>query len=83
MGYSGHETKIIPSILAVAAGAQVIERHITLNKKMWGTDQSISLNPTEMKNLVEGIRNVQNIMGNGEKKYLKEEMSKLKDQKYW
>ena len=83
VGYSGHETKIIPSILAVAAGAQVIERHITLNKKMWGTDQSISLNPTEMKNLVEGIRNVQNIMGNGEKKYLKEEMSKLKDQKYW
>jgi len=83
VGYSGHESKITPSLLAVAAGAKVVERHITLNKKMWGTDQSASLNPSEMKQLVNGIRDVNNIMGNGEKKYLKEEMSKFKDQKYW
>ena len=50
---------------------------------MWGTDQSASLNPSEMKQLVNGIRDASNIMGNGEKKYLKEEMAKFKDQKYW
>lgn len=83
VGYSGHESNITPSLLAAAAGAEVIERHITLNKKMWGTDQSASLNPNEMKKLVHGIRNVGEVMGNGEKKYLKEEMSKFKDQKYW
>ena len=57
IGYSGHESILLPSILAANMGAVIIERHITLDKTMEGLDQSSSLEPTEFKNLVESIRN--------------------------
>ena len=49
VGYSGHESGIVPSLLAVAAGAQTIERHITLDKEMYGSDQSASIESKELK----------------------------------
>jgi sialic acid synthase SpsE len=57
IGYSGHESILLPSILAANMGAVIVERHITLDKTMEGLDQSSSLEPNEFKNLVESIRN--------------------------
>lgn len=57
IGYSGHESILLPSILAANMGAIIVERHITLDKTMEGLDQSSSLEPNEFKNLVESIRN--------------------------
>ena len=51
IGYSGHEPSVSPSIIATMLGAEVIERHITLDRSMWGTDQSTSLSPEGLKNL--------------------------------
>lgn len=56
IGYSGHETGLAPSLAAVAMGAEVIERHITLDRSMWGSDQSASLEPEGLKRLVRDIR---------------------------
>jgi len=57
IGYSGHESVLLPSILAANMGAVIVERHITLDKTMDGLDQSASLEPDEFKNLVHDIRN--------------------------
>jgi N-acetylneuraminate synthase len=59
IGYSGHERGIAISIAAVALGAKIIERHITLDRNMEGPDHLASLEPTEFKQLVEGIRQVE------------------------
>lgn len=59
IGYSGHEPDIFPSVLAVAMGACMVERHITLDKTMPGTDQKASLEPQELTALVRGIRTVE------------------------
>lgn len=67
VGYSGHETGTWVSILAVAAGASSIERHITLDRTMYGSDQKASIEPNELRALVHEIRRVERIMGSGEK----------------
>lgn len=67
VGYSGHEEGTLVSICAVAAGATSIERHITLDKKMYGSDQKASIEPYELCRLVKDIRTTEKIMGNGEK----------------
>ena len=67
VGYSGHETGTLVSTLAVAAGASSIERHITLDKTMYGSDQKASIEPEELRNLVGQIRLTETIMGSGEK----------------
>lgn len=67
VGYSGHETGILVSICAAAVGATSIERHITLDKSMYGSDQKASIEPYELCQLVKGIREVEKIMGTGEK----------------
>jgi len=74
VGYSGHEAGILPTIIAVAMGAQAIERHITLDKAMYGSDQSASLEPYELIALVENIREVNTILGTGEKTVLDAEV---------
>lgn len=67
-GYSGHETGITPSIIAVAAfKASVVERHITLNRTLWGSDHSASLEPRGMELLVRDIRNIPVMIGDGRK----------------
>lgn len=65
VGYSGHEKDILPSLIATALGATIIERHITISKNIWGSDQKASLEPDELKELVENIKRVKTIMGDG------------------
>lgn len=67
VGYSGHETGTEVSVLAVAAGASSIERHITLDKTMYGSDQKSSVEPEELCVLVRKIRWAERIMGDGKK----------------
>lgn len=64
VGYSGHELGYFPTFLAVAAGAQIIERHFTLDNKMEGTDQKASLNPNDFKIMCRDVRNIEITMGN-------------------
>ena len=83
VGYSGHEKSVSPSLVAAALGANVIERHITLDRTMWGTDQSASLEANGMISLVSQIRKLDKIIGDGKKKFLKSEKDKLSENKYW
>lgn len=66
-GYSGHEAGTLVSTCAVAAGASSIERHITLDRTMYGSDQKASIEPYELCALVKAIRDVEKAMGTGEK----------------
>lgn len=67
VGYSGHELGYLPTVVAVAMGAQMVERHITLDKNMVGFDHKMSLEPDELIAMVRDIRNVRKIRGTGEK----------------
>ena len=67
VGYSGHEAGTLVSTCAVAAGATSIERHITMDRNMYGSDQKASIEPYELCKLVKDIRDTEKIMGNGEK----------------
>ncbi len=66
VGYSGHETGIIPSIGAVCLGSTSLERHITLDRSMYGSDQAASIEPDAYKHLVSSIRKLSLCMGNGD-----------------
>jgi len=71
VGYSGHETEpYLACILAVALGASSIERHITLDRSMYGSDQAASLEPGDFKRMVRDVRNIDNVLGNGKKAIL-------------
>lgn len=83
VGYSGHETSVSPSLAAAVLGARVIERHITLDRSMWGTDQSASLEFNGMSQLVSLVRKYEKSYGNGIKKITKMEKNKLRSMKYW
>ena len=74
VGYSGHETGIASSVAAVALGACMVERHITLDRSMWGSDHAASLEPSGLTRLVRDIRLVESSMGTGEKKVLDREL---------
>jgi len=67
VGYSGHEYDLEPTVLAVALGANIIERHITLDHNMWGTDQQSSLEVHAMDLLRKRLKDVKYILGNKEK----------------
>jgi N-acetylneuraminate synthase len=83
VGYSGHERTVSPSIMAYFLGANVIERHITLDRSMWGTDQAASLSEEGIKNLSEIVKKVPLIMGKEKFSKKKSEMDLLKKFKYW
>lgn len=68
IGYSGHEVGLSTTIGAVALGATVIERHITLDRSMWGSDQSASIEPQGLKKLIRDIRSLEEALGDGVKK---------------
>jgi len=70
VGYSGHETGIAISCAAVALGATSIERHITLDRSMYGSDQAASLEPAGIRQLVGAIRNIETAFGDGIKRFL-------------
>ena len=74
VGYSGHETGLATSVAAVALGACVLERHITLDRSMWGSDQAASLEPSGLTRLLRDIRLVEISMGSPEKKVLEREL---------
>lgn len=73
VGYSGHEHGLLPSTLAVALGAVCIERHITLDRSMYGSDQSASLEKKGLELLIRDARDVSRILGKGEKVVIPEE----------
>lgn len=74
VGYSGHESGRIVSTSAVSLGATSIERHVTLDNAMYGSDQAASLNVKDLMRLVEDIRLIETILGDGEKIIEKEEL---------
>jgi sialic acid synthase SpsE len=74
VGYSGHELGYLPTLAAVALGAQVIERHITLDKSLEGFDHRISLEPDELVRMVRDIRSCSTAIGSGEKRISDQEM---------
>ena len=78
IGYSGHETGLAPTLAAVALGASFIERHITLDRAMWGTDQAASVEIGGMFRLVKDIRDIENAMGDGQKIVYESEKSSQK-----
>ena len=83
VGYSGHEASVSPSVYAYIAGATVIERHITLNRAMWGTDQSASLAESGIKILFDMINKAQKIFGSGKKIKTIEDKKIEKKFRYW
>ena len=74
VGYSGHEVGLIPSVVAVGLGATIVERHFTLDRAMWGTDQSASVEPSGMARLVKYIRVTEQALGDGVKKVYDSEL---------
>ena len=68
VGYSGHETGIPSSAATIALGACVVERHVTLDRSMWGSDQAASLEPNGMNRLVRDIRLIETALGDGVKR---------------
>lgn len=77
VGYSGHETGLQISIAAVALGATAVERHITLDRTMWGSDHAASLEPQGLERLVRDIRVLEVAMGDGVKKVFPGELAPL------
>ncbi len=78
IGYSGHEVGLAPSWAAVALGASFIERHITLDRAMWGTDQSASVEIMGFYRLVANIRDIEKSLGDGIKKVYESELQSKK-----
>ncbi len=73
VGYSGHENDLEPSVIAVSLGAQVIERHITIDHGMWGTDQKSSLEILAMDMLAKRMKDIKAIIGTPDKKIMPSE----------
>ena len=78
IGYSGHETGLQTTLAAVALGAVFIERHITLDRAMWGSDQAASVEPQGLQRLVRDIRVISEAMGDGVKRIYDGELSAMK-----
>jgi N-acetylneuraminate synthase len=79
VGYSGHETSgYLICVSAVILGAKSIERHITLDRSMYGSDQAASLEPMGLKRVVNDIRRIEAILGDGEKRVWPSEISVMK-----
>ena len=78
VGYSGHETGLPSSVAAAALGACIVERHITLDRSMWGSDHAASLEPNGITRLVRDIRLIEKSMGDGVKRVLEREQPIIK-----
>jgi N-acetylneuraminate synthase len=78
VGYSGHEVGLSTSMAAATLGACMIERHITLDRAMWGSDQAASVEPNGIARLVRDIRSTERSMGDGEKRVLDGELPIIK-----
>jgi N-acetylneuraminate synthase len=78
VGYSGHETGLSSSVGAAVLGACIIERHITLDRSMWGSDHAASLEPNGITRLIRDIRLIEKSMGDGVKRVLEREQPIIK-----
>jgi len=78
VGYSGHETGLPATVASVALGACCIERHITLDRAMWGSDQAASLEPNGIGKVVSYVRIVENSLGDGVKRVVEREQEVIK-----
>jgi len=78
IGYSGHEVGLIPSVIAVGLGADMVERHFTLDRAMWGGDQAASVEPGGFRRLVKYIRVTEMALGDGVKCVYDSEKPSLK-----
>lgn len=83
VGYSGHEVGVLPSVLAVALGATVVERHITLDRAMYGSDQAASLEHRGLELLIRDARLVDTVLGDGRKRILPAEEKTAKSLRYF
>jgi N-acetylneuraminate synthase len=77
IGYSGHELGLVTTCAAVVIGASFVERHITLDRGMWGNDQRASLEPGDMRTLVRDIREIEKALGDGAKQVYESERAAL------
>ncbi|MCA9971883.1 MAG: N-acetylneuraminate synthase family protein, partial [Anaerolineales bacterium] len=75
VGYSGHEVGLAPSWAAVALGATFIERHVTLDRAMWGSDQAASVEVMGMHHLVRDVRDIEKALGDGVKRVYDTELA--------
>ncbi|GGV75008.1 MULTISPECIES: N-acetylneuraminate synthase family protein [Streptomyces] len=78
IGYSGHETGLQTTLAAVALGAVFVERHITLDRAMWGSDQAASVEPQGLARLVRDIRTIETALGDGVKRVYDSELAPMK-----
>lgn len=78
IGYSGHETGLSPTWAAVSMGATFVERHLTLDRAMWGTDQAASVEVTGFIRLVANIRDIEQALGDGVKRVHESELPSLR-----
>ena len=77
IGYSGHEVGLVPSAVAVALGACLVERHLTLDRAMWGSDQAASVEPGGFERLVKYLRVTEAALGDGVKKVYESEKASM------
>lgn len=78
VGYSGHEVGLAPSVAAATLGACMIERHITLDRAMWGSDQAASVEPQGFERMIKDIRAIEVALGDGEKRVYESEKPIIK-----
>jgi N-acetylneuraminate synthase len=78
IGYSGHEVGLSTSVAAVALGAVFLERHVTLDRTMWGSDQAASVEPIGFAKLIRDVRGVEAALGDGIKRVYESELGPMK-----
>lgn len=83
IGYSGHETGVVASVVAATYGISSLERHITLDRSMYGSDQSASLEEPGLRNLVGSVRKVNIVKGTLDKKIFDQEIPVASKLRYW
>ena len=83
VGNSGHESTMLPSLIAVMMGAVAIERHFTINRAFWGTDQAASLEPRGLATLMNYITQIPNILGTGEHIITEQEKTNAKKLRFF
>lgn len=83
VGYSGHEASVSPSIVAASLGAVVIERHVTLDRTMYGSDQAASLESNGLRQLVSVVEKIPMLLGDGQKDWAPGEREVASKLRYW
>lgn len=83
VGYSGHEVSPVPSVIAAALGAVAVERHVTLDRAMYGSDQAASLEKRGLETLVANIRTIPLVVGDGVRRITPAEIANARKLRYW